>query len=139
MRGDRKPLPLTARTPDELKVLSAALHDWWIKEADSQLGNQELALHLEAEGVACGPDDDWQTSRLSRSGSQQWEAPPSTYGAELIFKGVINVSVQDSARAGNYTIVEIVDREGTLVVRAEPELTLTLQVSAIDITARDRD
>ena len=110
-------MPLTATTPDELKVLSVALHDWWIAEADAWFGDGQLGLQLEAEGIACGPDGDWQTYTLSRSGDQQWEAPPSAYGAELIFKGVIGVSIEDSARAGNYTIVEIVEEDGALVVR----------------------
>ena len=39
--------------------------------------------------------DDWQTYRVSHAGAQQWEAPPSIYGAELIFKGVIDASVTD--------------------------------------------
>jgi hypothetical protein len=138
MRGDRRPLPLTATTRDELEALSRTLHDWWIADATVRSSEQELVLQLEAEGLSCGPDD-WQTSRTFGSGAQEWEAPPATYGAELIFKDVIGASVADPARIGNYTISEIGHEDGTLTLRAEPEFTMTLRVGAIDVIARDRD
>jgi hypothetical protein len=119
-------------------VLSAALHDWWITEARPRVNDHELVVHLEAEGVACRPDDDWLTYRVSRSGAQHWEGPPSIYGAELVFKGVTDASVTDPARVGNYTIAEIAEDDGALISRAEPDFNVTLHVSTIDVIARDR-
>jgi hypothetical protein len=87
-------------------------------------------------GAAATDGDD--VGRVSRSGVQQWEAPPLIYRAELIFKAVIDASVTDPARVGNYTIAEIAEDDGALTLRAEPDFNITLHVSTIDVTARDR-
>lgn len=136
--GTPRPLPLTATTADELELLSVALHDWWIADPQ-QRGDHQLVLQLEAEGVACGPHDDWQTYTISRSGAQHWEAPPASYGSELVFRDVTDGSLDDTAAAGNYTIIEMAFDDGMLTLRAEPKFVLTLQLGSIDVIARDRE
>jgi hypothetical protein len=107
----------------------------WIDLGRASLRDSGFTLPLEAEGIACGEDDDWSVSRIFKSGDQQWEALPRSYGARLVISGVTEMCVRDPASLGEYTLTKIRFEGDTLTIQVFEDTDVTLQVSGIAVLA----
>lgn len=136
MVGDAKSLPRAATTIEGLEKLSSDLHDWWLDLAGAETAQREFRVPLQAEGIACGEADEWSVYRVGvRSGEEQWEAPPMSYDAALIVRSVTNAEIESPEGMNDCTLVGIQLDGETLIIEAEPETRINLQVSGIDVLA----
>lgn len=136
MVGDSKSLPRAATTIEELGKLSSDLHDWWLDLAGAAVAQREFRVPLQAEGLACEEADDWSVYRVGVStGEEQWEAPPTSYGALLIVRSVAGVEIESPDGVTDCTLVGVHLDRHALTIQAEPKTRIVIQVSGIDVLA----